>query len=124
MLMKRRQYLTVTAAVTAGLAGCTGFLNDDPDEVVEQFYQALDDGDREAANDLVHSGSPQGEISEDEMSDLEDLDITVEGTEIVEESDDTAEVEAELTIESDGDTSTDTTTVELRTEDGDWKVYE
>lgn len=122
--MKRRQYLTASAAVTAGLAGCTGILSNDPDEVVEQFYQAIDDGDREAANDLIHSDSPQGEISEDEMSDLEEFDVTVEDTEIIDESDDTAEVEAEITVESDGDSSTDETTIELRTEDGDWKVYE
>ena len=123
-MMNRRQYLAASAAVTAGLAGCTGVLSDDPDEVVEQFYQAIDDGDRETANDLIHSESPQGEISEDEMSDMEEFDITVEGTEILEESDETAEVEVEMTIESDGDSSTEETTIELRTEDGDWKVYE
>jgi hypothetical protein len=101
-----------------------GFFKDDPDEVVEQFYQAIDDGDRGAANDLIHSESPEGEISEEEMSEMGEYDITVEKTEIVEESDDKAEVEAEVTVESDDGSFTDEKTYELRTEDGDWKIYE
>jgi hypothetical protein len=40
--MRRRQYLGAAATLTAGMAGCTGFFNDSPDEVTEQFYQALD----------------------------------------------------------------------------------
>lgn len=122
--MNRRSYLGVAATATAALAGCSGVLSSGPDEVVEQFYQAVDDGDREAANDFIHSESPVGELTEEDMARFEDMDITVESTEVVEESDDTAQVEAELTMESDGESSTETITYELRKEDGDWKLYE
>lgn len=124
--MRRRRYLGLTAAATtAGLAGCSGFLGDEaPDEVVEQFYQAIDEGDRETANGLIHPDSPTGEITEEEMSGLEDVDITVEGAEIVDESEDEAVVEAEVTWDDGEMSTTDTATIELRTDDGDWKVYE
>ncbi|WP_121820653.1 nuclear transport factor 2 family protein [Halostella salina] len=126
--MQRRQYLgAATTTAAAGLAGCMdlGILGGNgPAAVVEQFYQALDDGDRGTANDLIHSESPQGEIGEQEMAQFESYDITVESTEVLDESDDTAEVEVELTLEADGESSTNTMTVELRTEGGDWKVYQ
>lgn len=122
--MQRRQFLGTTAVATAGLAGCMGVLADSPDEVVEKFYQAANDGDRDAANDLIHSDSPSGEISEEEMSDIENTEITVEETEVVDETDSIAEVQAEITMEQDGDSTTNEMTIELRTEDGDWKIYE
>jgi len=90
--MQRRQFLGATAVATAGLAGCMGVLNDSPDEVVEKFYQAANDGDRATVNDLLHSDSPSGEISEEEMSNLEDTEMTVEETEVVDETDSIAEV--------------------------------
>jgi hypothetical protein len=52
------------------------------------------------------------------------MDLTVENTEVVNESDDTAEVKVEVTVEADGESSTSETTVELRKEDGEWKLYE
>ena len=122
--MNRRQYLTGTAVATAGIAGCTGFLKDSPDEVVEQFYQAVDDGDRETANGFIHSDSPQGELSADDMSEFENMSITVDKTEVVNESDDVAEVKTEITIEQDGESFTQEMTYELRTEGGSWKLYE
>lgn len=122
--MDRRRYLGVAVTATAALAGCSGVLSSGPDAAIEQFYQAVDDGDREAANDLIHSESPVGKLTEDDMARFEDMDITVESTEVVEESDDTAQVEAELTMESDGESSTETITYELRKENGGWKLYE
>ncbi|MFB1062321.1 NTF2-like N-terminal transpeptidase domain-containing protein [Natrinema sp. H-ect4] len=122
--MQRRQFLGATAVATAGLAGCMGVLNDSPDEVVEKFYQAANDGDRATVNDLLHSDSPSGEISEEEMSNLEDTEMTVEETEVVDETDSIAEVRAEITMEQDGESTTNEMTIELRTEDGDWKIYE
>jgi len=101
-----------------------GVLNDSPDEVVEKFYQAANDGDRATVNDLLHSDSPSGEISEEEMSNLEDTEMTVEETEVVDETDSIAEVRAEITMEQDGESTTNEMTIELRTEDGDWKIYE
>jgi ketosteroid isomerase-like protein len=125
--MHRRHYLAVTATMTAGIAGCTGSLggsNDSPEGVVERFYTAIDDGDRETANALIHSDSPVGEISEEDMSNYENRDITIERTELLEESDDVAEVRIEVTMETDGNSRTSESTHELRTEDGEWKLYE
>ncbi|MDF9746071.1 hypothetical protein [Natrinema salsiterrestre] len=125
--MHRRHYLAITATMTAGFAGCTGSrsgTDGSPEGVVERFYTAIGDGDLETANALIHSESPVGEISEEDMSNYDNMDIAIERTELLEESDDVAEVRIEVTMESDGNSRTSESTHELRTEDGEWKLYE
>jgi len=131
--MRRRQYLSVTASTVAvaGLAGCSGILGggdgagDDPESTVEAFIQALSDGDRERANELIHSESPEGEIEEGEMDQTEDFEFNVEETELLSEDGDTAEVRVEYTIESsDSEESMSQEQVyELRTENGNWRIW-
>ncbi|ELY66988.1 nuclear transport factor 2 family protein [Natrinema versiforme] len=98
--------------------------SDGPDTVVERFHRALADGDGETANALVHSESPQGEVTDSDLSYYDGTDVTIENTEILSESDGVAEVRIEITMESDGESSTETFTYELRTENGEWKLYE
>lgn len=65
-----------------------------------------------------------GEISEEDMSNYDTVDITIEQTELLEESDDVSEVRIEVTMEADGESRRTESTHELRTEDGEWKLYE
>ncbi len=131
--MRRRQYLSVTASTlaVAGLAGCSGILGggggagDDPESTVEAFIEALGDGDRERANELIHSDSPDGEIEEGEMEEMEDFTFNVEETELLSEDGDTAEVRVEYTIESSEseESMTQEQEYELRTENGNWRIW-
>jgi hypothetical protein len=129
--MNRRAYLTAIGASTAALAGCTGGLlgggggaGDDPAATVEAFVQALDDGDVERANELIHSESPQGELSESGASAAAEAEITVEETEVLEQSEDEARVRVEITFEQDGQTENSETVYVLRTEDGAWRIWD
>lgn len=77
--MDRRTYLGgVGATITIGLAGCTDVLNgddsDDPEAVVEQFFDAAADGDQEAAEALFHEEAFVPPVDEAEE------DITLEST--------------------------------------------
>lgn len=71
--MDRRRYLgTVGGLAAVGLAGCTGFLSDDPEPVVEQYYEALAAGDQETIEDLFYDELPAPSIDENGR------DVTVE----------------------------------------------
>lgn len=115
--------------MVTGLAGCTGLLGGeeergDPEAVVQEFIAALDEGDRETANELIHEESPQGELSEERAEQTGELDLTLEGTELLEETDDTARVRADLSVSDGSERQTTELTFELRTEDGDWKIWD
>lgn len=126
MMQRRKFVMAVGVAGAAGLAGCLSG-DSDPDDVVEEFYAAMDEGDVETMNDLMHEDSEE-EITEEDLEEIEDFDITVEETEILEEDDDAAEVRAEITVEGEflGEEVEETNeeTIELRTEDGEWKLYD
>lgn len=94
-----------------------------PAETVEQFYVAVDNGNRERANELIHSDSPMEDVSVLGTVFGSAIDITVEQTEVVEKSDDSATVRATLTVSSSGSSETSETDVELRTENGEWKIW-
>ncbi len=95
----------------------------DPADVTRRFYSALGEGDVTGVRSLLHPDSPLGELSDEQIEQASDADIDVRvlgGG----ESGDTAVVEAELTVSREGDTQTDTVTVELRPADGRWRIYE
>lgn len=122
--MRRREYMVATAAAatTVGLAGCSG--GSGPAATVEQFYSALQDGDTERATELVHSESPMAGSVEMAAGMLSEMDFSVDSTEVLEESDSRATVEVTVTVTMSGETETSTETVELRKEDGEWKLWE
>lgn len=127
--MRRRHFVASSAVVATGLTGCMGLLGgtddrDDPEAVVREFVAAMDEGDRKTANDLIHGDSPEGEVSEAEAERTAELEVTLEGTELLEENDDTARVRVELTLSDGTNTQTRELIYELRTEDGDWKIWD
>lgn len=126
MQLDRRRFLCTTGALAmVAISGCLGDdSSDDPEAVVEDFYEALADGDVDAVGDLLHDDSPM-ELLDGERE-LEDTVITVEQIETVakREDDDRVLVSATVTWETaEGDT-TSTEYLELRTEDDAWRVWD
>jgi ketosteroid isomerase-like protein len=132
----RRTLLIGGAGLTAILAG--GFLllgdgsADDPESVVEHYYQAAFDGDIETVNELLHEDSPSGEFNIEELSDqqkeyLENTEIQVEETKLLEDElddEDRTVVEITYTVNPpDGSEESRTQKIELRTQDGEWKIW-
>lgn len=126
MIQRRKFIMAIGAAGAVGLAGCLSDDND-PEDVVEEFYAAMNDGDVETMNELIHKDSPGEGASEEDFEESEEVGFTVEETEVLEEDDDVAKVRAEITFEVEvmGEVFEETgeNTLELRTEDGAWKIY-
>jgi len=134
--MRRRGYIGALVTVGSGaIAGCGSLASltgpsKGPDEVVEEFIEALNDGDREEAEALLHSerGSLRDGQVEEQM--WETYDIEVDDTEIVEEDDERAVVDItyslDLDIESESVTAGGSTTTRfvLRVDDGEWRIWE
>jgi len=136
----RRQLLAGGGGAVAILGGgWFFFLRDDgatdsPEAVVEAFYSALDDGDIERANSLIHAESPQGELTESNFN--QNASFTVESVEVPDEDsgytaseyDSVQEfrpVRIELTVSANGDESTRTVNGTVaKNADGEWKIWE
>jgi len=94
----------------------------DPADVVRGWLQAGTQGNDDRVEELTHSESPlrdQLDIIVDQLSSQE---ITIESVETVEVGGDRARVEVTITNEDQGETIT--STVELRLEDGAWRLWE
>jgi len=123
-----------------------GDATDSPDSVAEAYFEALDDGDFERAAELTHPDGPErGGASVDEFAQgfeeiFQNVDITVDSTEIVNEEipyaasdyDNVEEfetVEVESTVEGGafgggGSTTTTQIVVTAKDSDGEWTVWE
>lgn len=98
-----------------------------PEVVTERFVQALADGDQQQAERYAHSDGPAAT----ELDDIENHpnrpaaeDVTVTDWAILEESDD--RMLLDVTLEYDSASAEPTTqyaTVELRKENGEWRVW-
>lgn len=121
--MRRRQYLKASAvAATAGLAGCSGVLGGGgggPAGVAKNWIKAGNNGNEDKMEDLTHSDSPMSGFIGQFATSMEETDISVNSTEVIEEGDEEATVE--VTTESEGEEGT--TQMVLQTEDGSWKVW-
>ncbi|WP_440988216.1 hypothetical protein [Haloarchaeobius baliensis] len=133
--MRRRTYLTATTLSLTSLAGCTGLLGggedsdvgDDPEATLRAFLTEAVEGDRDRARELIHPDGPMNETTGDgdqEQND-QDLELTIEETEIRTQENGTAMVIAEYTLsDQQGNSRTDRVEYELRTENGDWRVWD
>ena len=98
----------------------------DPVAAVEAFFGALDDGNVDRANELIHPGGDLSEFPEGEAKRMDEGTMEVVETTVVEETDDTATLEgAVLTDTGPVDEPIEVSgTIELRTADGEWKLWE
>jgi len=124
----RRRFLGATAAgATAAIAGCSGLLgggSGDPAATVETFYGSLNEGDAESANALIHPEGNAEEITQQQAEQLSQADFSVDSTEVVEQGDGRAVVAVTITISMMGQEQSQTTNVELRTHEGQWKIWD
>jgi hypothetical protein len=124
--MDRRTYLTGIGVTVAAAAGCSGGGGDDesgPKAAVRTYIEALDSTDAEQYNDIIHPDGPLTEVGSAQLEQLESVDYTIESLEVTEESEDSATVRAEYSVEGPAGSETVASDVELRTVDGEWKVY-
>jgi len=121
--MRRRQFIAgVATATTVGLAGCGGG-GGGPAGVVNQFVSALNNGNIEKANSLYHPDSSAAQIPSSMGEQMSEFTFSVQNTEVVEESDGQATVEADIKVEMMGESQTSTSTFELRTYEGEWRIW-
>jgi len=126
--MDRRGYLgTLVATGSLTIAGCGGILSgsedDGPDAAAANFIRALNEGDTEKADTYLHErhGSVTEIMSQQTLDQFERLDMTVEETTIVDDSDEEATVE--VTYSADGTSDTKTEQFELALNDDDkWVI--
>lgn len=125
--IKRRPLLALLGAGAVGLGGYFLLLDDDdsPEGVVVSYFNALNAGDTDAVNDLLHPDAPTDEVTEEDMAFIEGIEFTVHSTEVIEEDGDEAVVEADVTFDpEDAPAEEDTLTISLRKHDGEWLIWE
>lgn len=124
--MRRRTFLASTT-VSACLAGCMGLVSDSPTDVVDQWITRLYEGNVEAANDLLHEDAPREPVPTKNADVLAEREKTMELT-LEEKTEESAIVTVDLTytVPSIDDVSerSDTVRVELRPEDGSWRIWD
>ena len=139
--MHRREFVAGTAvAATVTVAGCGGSAGGGggggvgggsgggaPASAARSYFQAFDEGNLGRVQELTHPDGPaanQVPQNEEEFQQVaEFVNITVEGTEVIEQGDGIATVEMTLTTEVEGEEQTQTNRVELRRHNGQWKIY-
>ncbi|TQQ83306.1 hypothetical protein EGH24_00435 [Halonotius terrestris] len=132
--MRRRQILTASAMAMAGLAGCTG--GDSTNEAdtegspvvttVEEFYTTLyENNDIEGANAMYHPDTESREMRPSDFEPfggIESIKATIVSTEVVSQTDSTAEVHVEVTYNTPLGSATNEDWLTMRTNDGEWFV--
>jgi len=141
-MMERREFI-ITAALSS-TAGCIGPFADNgdsqqesgdgetgeqddggPEETVTQLIQSLDDGDLETVNGMLHPDGNLQEIPEQQAEQLTQSGLTVEETEVIEETEERAVVRATVTAQSpEGQQRTIENDWELRLLNGQWRVWD
>ena len=125
----RRSVLTYGAVGAALVGGWYVFVRDsssDPESVVADYYAAIDTGDVDGVNALLHEDAPQGEVTESDLAYADEFTLTVESTvERSADADDETVVEAEVTVDEEGEESeTIREELYLQQQDGDWRIYD
>ena len=131
--MKRRRLLgSIGVGCSIAMAGCLGFLEDGPDDTAEEFIEQLDDGEFGEANSLIHSDSTingAGQAAEiigayyGVSGVVEALNISVEGSSVVNEQGDEATVAVDISVDLVVEEVQDTIELSLRQEDGEWRIW-
>lgn len=126
----RRQFVGGAAGAAAvgmaGLAGCSGFLGGGgggPKDAIRDYVSAANDADAETANGLLHPDGNVAELSQQELAVFEAADLSIDSMEVLEETEERADVEVTLTISGGGMDETSTGQWDVRTHDGEWRIY-
>lgn len=127
--MNRRSVLVAGGStLTVLVAGCLGDDGDDdsPESVVESFMTAIDAGDRDTIDSLLHPDhrSDTQEFSEDYLNLFESADIEVHETTLLEEEENLARVEVSMTLTTDGSDLSDEPVIVLRPDEDAWLIYD
>jgi hypothetical protein len=140
--MRRRQLLTATAIGIAGLAGCSGGSGEDgtetstatptpgplgtPTNTVATFYETLyGDDDIDGANELYHpdyDGPPLVEENFEPYGGVSAISANLQSTEIISETDTTAEVHATVDYSTPAGSATNVDWFELAKDGDEWLV--
>lgn len=139
--MERRKL--IVAAGTVFSAGCIGPFADDeegdngdngmaqqevdetPEEAITRFINALDEGDLESVNGMLHPDGMLEEVPEEQGGGLAELDMSIESTEVVEEEEERAVVTVSImTVSPEGEEVLSEDDWELRVVDGEWRVWD
>ena len=124
--MRRREF--IAAAVFAS-TGCVGPLAGDgtdggPEGTMTEFMNARDRGDPEAMNALLHENAELSPVPEDAELDVDS--VEVEETEVLNRTDGRATVRVVVRVRPrspDEGEYTSETEWELRTQDGEWRIW-
>ncbi|MFC6721458.1 hypothetical protein [Halobacteriaceae bacterium SHR40] len=107
-------------------SGITAGIPEEPEAIVEQYFLAFDVADLDRVRELEHAESPGGlseGISDEQLGAyLDSVDIIVEETRLVSESDEEAVVEVTVTTVVDSG-QTNTSAVVLRRDDAEWRIW-
>lgn len=135
--MDRRRVLKagVGACVGFTLAGCvddeegtaeteTTTSSGDPEEVMQQFFDAIAAGDHDTVESLVHPDGELADVADELPSDEDAIEYESIHTETVAQGDGKAFVETEVREQyTDGEERTNEDLFELHREGGDWRIY-
>jgi len=128
--MDRRQFLVGTTGIAAAMAGCSGITGDSggepsgPAAVAKAFFRALVDGDLDTANSYIHANASVPSVDESNVESFQSANATVESATVQSRHDDRATVSVTFSLQIDSTTRTRTLPYELRTENGEWRIYE
>jgi hypothetical protein len=127
--MRRRKLLAAAATVTA--TGCIGPFGSDeeseeagPEATMISFMEARGDGDIETMNSLLHDEAVLDEVPEDAELGVDS--VKMRETEVLSSTDDRATVRMVVRVRPrspDEGEYTEETEWELRTQDGEWRIW-
>ena len=120
----RRNMLLGVAAIGGGWYLFLRDTDDSPEDVTEEYLQTLYDGDAGSVNELLHSDAPVDEFTPEEAAEYRDINLEIQELELVEETDERARVNALVAISFNGDVFEDEGVIELRLENGTWKIWD
>ena len=128
--MRRRGYLGAVAATgSIAIAGCgslpslaNDFPEDGPDGAVVNFFQALNAGDVDEADEYLHDahGSIADVWPQSTLNRFEELDLTIEEVGVLDESDDEATIELAYSVPETDDEEAER--FELVRDDDEWVI--
>ncbi|WP_436936394.1 zinc ribbon domain-containing protein [Halovenus marina] len=118
---RRNLLLAGGAAVAAAVGGWYFFVRDGggydastPEAAVRTYINAIDSTNIETYNRIIHPNSPQlQEVSEGDLSFLENVEYTIDAIRVVEETGTQAMVEADITVQGPEDEQSQTLNIEL-----------